>query len=73
MAMNDELKSIKKLAKDATKLLAVSFLIELVANFEHRAYSRAGYFTIAVILRLIALVMYALCIYKFLVYKNIIK
>ena len=71
--MDNGLKDIKKLAKDATKLLAVSFLIELVANFEHRAYSRAGYFTIAVILRLIALVMYALCIYKFLVYKNIIK
>ena len=71
--MDNEIKSIKKLAKDATVLLAVSFLIELVANFEHRAYSRAGDFTIAVVLRLIALVMYAVCVYKFLVYKEIIK
>ena len=71
--MNNELADIKKLAKNATILLAVSFLIEIVANFEHRSFNRAGTFIIAVILRLIALVMYAVCVYKFLVYKNIIK
>ena len=71
--MDNEIKSIKKLAKDATKLLVISFVFEIVANFEHRTYSRAGIFTLAVIVRLIALVMYAVCIYKLLVYKNIIK
>ena len=71
--MDNELKGIKELDKNATKLLAVSFLLEFVANFEHITFSRAGTFGIAVILRLIALVMYAVCIYKFLVYKNIIK
>ncbi len=71
--MDNELESIKRTAKDATVLLAVSFLIEIVANFEHRTFSRIGDFSLAVILRLIALVMYMVCVYKFLVYKNIIK
>lgn len=71
--MDNEIKSIKKLAKDATVVLAVSFLIEIAANFEHRTFSRIGDFSLAVILRLIALVMYMVCVYRFLVYKDIIK
>ena len=71
--MDNEIKSTKKLAKDATVLLVVSFLFEFAANFDHRTHRRAGTFTLAVIVRLIALVMYAVCIYKLLVYKNIIK
>ena len=71
--MNKELESIKKLALNATKILLISILFEFLIKFEHRTFHKAELIYLAIFIRLLALVMYAVCIYKYLVYKNIIK
>ena len=71
--MNKEWEAIKKLALDATKILLISILFEFLIKFQHRMFSKAYLINAVVIIRLLSFVMYAVCIYKYLVYKNIIK
>ena len=71
--MNKELESIKKLALDATKILLISILFEFLIKFEHRTFHRAELIYQFIFIRLLSFVLYAMCIYKYLVYKNIIK
>ena len=71
--MNKEWESIKKLALDATKIFLISILFEFMIKFEYRTFHRAELIYLAIFIRLLAFVMYAVCIYKYLIYKNIIK
>lgn len=71
--MNKELESIKKLALNATKILLISILFEFLIKFEHRTFHKAELIYSVIFIRLLAFVMYAVCIYRYLVYKNIIK
>lgn len=71
--MNKELESIKKLALNATKILLISILFEFLIKFVHRTFHRAELIYLVIFIRLLSFVLYAMCIYKYLVYKNIIK
>ena len=71
--MDNELKNILQKAKKATALWFISYIVEFLRITGIVSGGRTDVMLVAIFARFAALVLFAVCIYELLVYKNIIK
>ncbi len=71
--MDDKLKDILKKGGKATALWFSSYVLEFLRNFGIGRGGRIDTVVFVILIRFAALLLFAVCFYELLVYKNIIK